>query len=184
MAEKQNADEARWIVAARTRPAAFAPVYERYVERIYAYCARRASPTEAEDLTSLVFARALAAVHDYRGGSVAAWLFRIAHNVVVNHYRDRHPSLALDDADSPQPGPLDRLIAADEQRLIRRLIDELPAEQQNLLSLKLSAGLTSAEIGVVLGKSAGAVRVELHRIIQGLRARLRAEEVRLDETRP
>jgi len=180
--ETQNTDEARWIVAARTKPAAFAPVYERYVERIYAYCARRTSLAEAEDLTSLVFSRALAAVHDYRGGSVAAWLFRIAHNVVVNHYRDRRPQLALDAADSPQPEPLERISAADEQRLIRRLIDELSAEQQNLLSLKLVAGLTSAEIGVVLGKSAGAVRVELHRIIQGLRARLRAEEARLDET--
>ena len=110
MSETQNADEARWIVAARTKPAAFAPVYEHYVDRIYAYCARRTSPPEAEDLTSLVFARALAAVHDYRGGSVAAWLFRIAHNVVVNHYRDHHPALALDAAESPQPEPLDRLI--------------------------------------------------------------------------
>src|SRR5690242_143201 len=79
-------DEARILQRAQQHPAAFAPLYERYFARIYAYCLRRASsPQEAEDLCSQVFTRALTGLHTYRGGSVPAWLFRIAHNVVANH---------------------------------------------------------------------------------------------------
>src|SRR5258708_4377090 len=94
----QEDDDQQNMAQARQDVAAFAPLYERYFHRIYAYCRRRVdSPSDAEDLTSLVFTRALVAVRDYRGGSVAAWLFRIAHNTVANHLRDYRPHLTLPD---------------------------------------------------------------------------------------
>lgn len=67
---------AQTVERARANPAAFEPLYAEYFPRIYRYCLRRVScPQEAEDLTSLVFTRALANLSNYRGGSFVAWLF-------------------------------------------------------------------------------------------------------------
>lgn len=174
----QPADETAWLLAARVHPEAFAPIYERYVERIYAYCARRVSQEEAEDLTSLVFARALTSLHDFRGGSVGAWLFTIAHNVVVNHYRDRRSHVPLEKVLMPDEHPalLDQVIATDEHKTVRTLISRLPLREQDILLMKLVGELNASEIGALVGKSAGAVRIELHRIIERLRSAMSAEE--------
>src|SRR5215813_4816161 len=84
----ENLDEVRIMQAARSDLAHFAPLYDRYAPRIYSYCLRRVrNREEAEDLTSLVFTRALNALPEYRGGAVVTWLFRIAHNTVVSHFR-------------------------------------------------------------------------------------------------
>ncbi len=169
-------DEARTLERAREDPTAFAPLYERYFPRIYAYCLRRTGTAEgAEDLTSFVFTRALTGLGSYRGGSVAAWLFRIARNAVANHRRDSRPQVPLASATiAPQPSesgdqPLDRLVRAEERERVARLIAALPERERELLALKVAGGLSAKEIGAVLGKSEGAVRVALHRVIQGLR---------------
>ncbi|HLU09524.1 MAG TPA: RNA polymerase sigma factor [Oceanobacillus sp.] len=170
--QPSNNDEAAILRSARHDLNLFAPLYERYVDRIYAYCLRRVnSASDAEDLTSLIFTRAMNGIHDYRGGSVAAWLFRIAHNTVVNHYRDKKPQLPLpDDVDEAFESTLiDDLLSAEEQRTAIRLVSTLPPESQNLIWLRVN-GLNSSEIGEVVGKSAGAVRTELYRLFKNLRA--------------
>jgi RNA polymerase sigma-70 factor (ECF subfamily) len=170
-----NLDDVRIMQAARADLTRFAPLYDRYFPRIYRYCLRRVESEEAaEDLTSIIFTRALKGVADYRDGSVAAWLFRIAHNAVVNHYRARHAQVSLEREEIDVPAEADELIEgmmqAEQHRIIRTLVKQLPDEQQELLALKISGGLTAEEIGAVLGKNAGAIRVELHRIIKRLRA--------------
>jgi RNA polymerase sigma-70 factor (ECF subfamily) len=160
--------------AARDDLSQFAVVYERYCHRIYGYCLRRiGSVPEAEDLTSQVFERAMTGLDSYRGGSVAAWLFRIAHNTVIDHVRRRKPEAALDGAalelPSDDAAPVDQVVEAEMWQVLRSLIAALPDEQADLLALKIVGGLTAVEIGEVLGKSAGAVRVELHRIVKKLR---------------
>ena len=171
--------ERHQMALARRDPAAFAPIYEQYFPRIYGYCLRRVStPQEAEDLTSQVFTRALAGLDGYRGGSVAAWLFRIAHNAVLNQRRARRPAISLDESvfevADDAPAPFEIVAQREAQAAVRALVQDLPDDQQNLLALKLVAGLSSPEIGAVLGKSPGAVRVELHRIIRALRAAFEA----------
>jgi RNA polymerase sigma-70 factor (ECF subfamily) len=175
--QPSNDDDAAILRAALHDLDRFAPLYERYVDRIYAYCLRRvSSPADAEDLTSLVFTRAMIGLPDYRGGSVAAWLFRIAHNTVVNYYRDRRPQIALsDDDDLPAADTtLDSLADAEEQHTALSLVQTLPQEAQNLIWLRMS-GMNSSEIGEVLGKSAGAVRTELYRLLGHLRTRFARE---------
>ncbi len=177
------ATEARQMQAAMHDLAHFAPIYEQYFGRIYRYCVRRVgSVEEAEDLTSVIFTRALVSIAGYRGGSVAAWLFQIAHNAVVNHLRSRRTHLSIDDAEidlvADHPAPLDNMMRDETQQALRDLVATLADEQQNLLALKLVAGLSAAEIGQVIGKNAGAVRVELHRVISKLRARY--DELELD----
>lgn len=182
-ADEDADEEARVVAAARADPAAFAPLYERYFPRVYAYCLRRVgSGEEAEDLTSLVFTRALTGLGGYRGGSVAAWLFRIAHNAVANHLRDRRPQRSLDD---PAPGNvpvapdeplLDGLVRAEERERVARLLAALPGEQRELLALRIAGEQSAKEIGAVTGKSEGAVRVALHRIVRALRDAYRHAE--------
>lgn len=170
----EDLDEKAVMRQARHDPARFAPLYEMYFPRIYAYCARRTDTAqEAEDLTSTVFTKVLRNLDSYQGGNVGAWLFRIAHNEVINHYRGRRANISLDahelDFPTDAESPSDVLANAQEAAYIRELVGQLSPEQQNLLNLKLSGELTSAQIGEVLGKSASAVRVELHRIIKLLR---------------
>lgn len=158
---------------AATDLTAFAPLYERYFKPIYDYCRWRTnSPAEAEDLTSLIFTRALNGVSSYRGGSVAAWLFRIARNTVINHYRRRRPHVSLDSTDlQDEAQSMSEYVIRDEQReTIRRMLQTLTPEEQELLALKIDVGLTSEEIGAILGKHPTTVRVMLHRIIKRLRA--------------
>lgn len=166
---------------ARRDVSAFAPIYERYCDRIYAYCYRRVeNRQDAEDLTSLIFTRAIASLDSYRGGTAAAWLFRIARNAVYNHYRDRKTHVSLEANGimlaAHDPQPLDALIALEEQAALTELLYLLPDDQRDLLALKLAGGLTSQEIGEVVGKSAGAVRVEIHRIILQLREQYQDKE--------
>ena len=173
-------EEIALLEQARSDPSCFAPVYERYFPRIYRYCLCRVGrPDVAEDLTSVIFTKALLGLRDYRGGSVAAWLFRIAHNVVANHLRDRRPMLSLDQAlDDPADAadPDAHLIAEEEYARISGLIAALHDEQRELLALRIAGGLSAKEIGAVVGKSEGAVRIALHRLIAGLRQGLQSAE--------
>ncbi len=174
--EGQANEEVRLLELARNEPTAFAPLYERYFPRIYAYCLRRVgSNEEAEDLTSLVFTRALTSIGSYRGGSVVAWLFRIAHNAVANHLHDRRPHLPLDTALHPTSSEdlSAGIVRAEEQKHLGRLLAALPNDQREILALRLVGELTAKEIGAVIGKREGAVRVALHRIIRGLRSAYR-----------
>lgn len=170
---RQN-EEAAIMRRAQQDPAWFAPLYERYVSRIYAYCRRRTSTEqEAEDLCSQVFAKVLGALHTYQGGMVAAWLFRIAHNVVVDHYRKRHTLVALDNVAPEHVMMADDFTELvelnDQHERLNTLIAALPPDKRRLLLLCLDSERTSQDVGDLLGKSAGAVRVEFHRIVKSLR---------------
>lgn len=166
--------ERLWLRAAHEGDLeSFAPLYERYVDRIYAYCRYRVGADDAEDVTSQVFVKAMSGAGGYQGGTVAAWLFRIAHNCVVDHLRTRRSHLSLDDSSLPAADDqvLEHLAHDDDLRLINNLIDELSEDHQTLLTLKLVSGLTAERIGQIVGKSAVAVRGEWHRLITRLRAR-------------
>lgn len=162
------------IRQAQRSPADFAPLYEHYFTRVYRYCWRRVHDhQEAEDLTSLIFTRALAKLPTYRGGSFAAWLFQIAHNAVANQRRDRRAQVPLEQVEHIDAANFrsETSFNNDEDLVcVARLIAALPEDQRELLSLRIAGELSAKEIGAVLGKSEGAVRVALHRIIQQLRA--------------
>jgi RNA polymerase sigma-70 factor (ECF subfamily) len=178
-------EEARLLQRAQRDPAAFAQVYERYLPRVYRYCLRRlGTPEDAEDATAVVFTRALAGLAGYRGGSAAAWLFQIAHHTVANALRARRPTFSLDyplrsgacDPISPERGALEQVVHAEEHQQLARALATLSSDQRELLALRLAGELSAREIGVILGKREGAVRVALHRALQQVRAALPAQE--------
>jgi RNA polymerase sigma factor (sigma-70 family) len=166
-------DEAAEVDRAKRDRLAFAPLYTRYFDRIYAYCYRRLGGSEeAADATSLVFARALASLHACRSDAFRSWLFTIAHNVLTDAYRARRQHRPLDDAlDLPDtgPSPEDKALASEAKSTMTRLLAELPPDQRSVIELRLS-GLTSKEIGEVLGKKANAIDQMQFRAMTRLRS--------------
>ena len=168
-------DEGVLVERARHDRRAFAPLYRRYAGPVYGYCHHRLGSREAaEDATSLVFAKALASLPGYRGGSFRGWLFGIAHHVVADALRARRLDEPLDAAAATvdaAPSPEEVALAEENRRALRAVLAHLPPEQQRVVELRL-AGLTSTEIGQVLGRSRGAVDVAQHRAVVRLRALL------------
>jgi RNA polymerase sigma-70 factor (ECF subfamily) len=156
--------------------AALAELYDCHAPRVYAYVYRRVGdPHLAEDLVGDVFVRVVEAIHSKRPWhtSFRAWLYRIAHNVVVDHYRRPQPVLcaSLDKGwpsgveESPRDPIGDTL---DHQRL-RAALHHLTQEQQQVLVLRFGEGLTIRETARVLHKTTGAVKALQHRAIIALR---------------
>lgn len=162
-------------VRARIDRASFGLLYDRYVDRIYAYCYRRLQTREAaEDATSDTFLKAMAAISSYRPetGSFRAWLFTIAHRVVIDSWRRNRPQAPLETvAEVPEAGagPEQLAIAREASRDLYALVTLLPEDQATVVHLRL-AGLIDREIAEVLGRSHGAIRIAQHRAIKRLQA--------------
>ncbi len=169
--------EENLIERAKTNAEAFGALYERYVDRVYSYIYYRIGDThEAEDLTARVFYRALGHIGDYRqrGAPFAAWLYRIAHNLVANWHRDqsRRHLVRLDDLGGlPErgDGPGRQVEQDEEARTLLAAIRTLPAERQQVLILKFADELSNAEIARIMGRSEGAIKSLYHRTLLALR---------------
>jgi RNA polymerase sigma-70 factor (ECF subfamily) len=156
-------DDETLVRLAKSDRAAFAPLYDRYVDAVYRYCRRRLGSREAaEDATALVFMKAMTALPGYRddGSSFRSWLFAIAHNALVDQERSRRDLLHLDAAAwvaDQAPGPEELALSAEAQRDVRALLAAVSPDQRRVLELRL-AGLRTAEIAFALDRSQGAVR--------------------------
>ncbi len=165
------------IERAKRDPNAFGELYERYVDRIYNYIYYRTSDVpEAEDLTARVFYRALGHIEEYnhRGAPFAAWLYRIAHNLVANWHRDRsrRKYIRLDDLISvveKSASPHSQAEQSERARILLDAIVRLPAERQQLLILKYIEDLPNADIAKIMGRSEGAIKSLYHRTLLALR---------------
>lgn len=161
---------------------AFGVLYQRYVGRIYNYIYyRTGNQFDAEDLTERVFMRAMRHIGRYtnRGLPFAAWLYRIAHNLVANWHRDnsRRKEIPLDEGIVIQHHsvhPEHELLQTEERERLIRVIRCLPAERQQLLILKFVEHLSNAEIGQIMGRTEGAVKSLYHRTLLALRDELEA----------
>ncbi len=176
-------DESALIERAKRDPEAFGELYRRYVDRIYSYHYRHTGDVqEAEDLTSRTFFRALRALPRYRerGLPFQAWLFRIAHNLVANWYRDRSRRrfVALEDvpplsADEVEPHHF--VEQGEAEDCLLKLVARLPEDRKTLLILKFVEQMSNAEIGAILNRSEGAVKALYHRTLLALRRMIEEE---------
>lgn len=164
---------------------AFARMYEAHAARMYSHIRARVGSAElAEDLTAAVFLRAWKGIDRYQalpGRPIAAWLFTIANNLVVDHYRrSKREVIGVkgDPRDSGIDDPERRALQTDLHHEIRRAIARLKPEQQQLVSMRLIDGLDYQEISVLTGKSAGALRVTLCRALAALRVDLERQGIR------
>jgi len=159
-------------------PWAFGRLFDHYHEPIYRYIVSRVHrPTDAEDLTQLVFVKALEALPRYesRGVPFGGWLFRLARNAVIDFVRTSHPHSGLDvvEAHASREAP------PDEQAIDRLMFDAVAAalatltdEQREVVALRFLAGLSVRETATAMGKQEGTVRGLQFRAIAALRRQL------------
>ncbi len=153
---------------------AISELYRRYVGQIYRFCLFRVSDeAEAQDLTEDVFVNMLESLPGYadQGGPFVAWLYRIAHNRVVDHYRRqaRRPTDELTETLPDQtPGP-DALAAqnADIQEL-RQALPLLSEDYRLVLQMRFIEGYDLAQTARNMGRSVGATKVLQHRALRQL----------------
>ena len=172
---RKEADERLLIEAAQQDPARFAELYELHFERVYAYIARRVGDrTETEDLTSEVFQQALANIKrfEWRGIPFAAWLFRIAANLISDRWQ-RSGREVLDEAEIEAAKVSPKEIEEVERRAtLYRLVDTLPAEQQRVVVLRFVEQKSIREVAQAIRKTEGAVKQLQFRALSNLRARM------------
>src|SRR5690349_9668538 len=149
-------------------------LYETHVDAIFEYVRYRVdSKSTAEDLTSEVFLRMVRGLINYQNQGVPfrAWLFRIAANLVIDHYRQRRKgsdSALLDDLESDDTDPFDRLAQSEDQLRLRLAIRGLPETYQDLLLLRFVENLPHTEIAKIMNKSADALRAMQYRALKAL----------------
>jgi len=188
------ADEQRLVAAATRDPTAFAVLYQHYFPRLYAYARYRTPGVhEAEEVVADTFLKVVESLDRFRwqhDHSFAAWVFRIAHNVLVDRTRRRRRdgelvSLSeLADVPGDREPVVERLIQEEELARIRRLLAVLPPRRQEAITLRFFGGLRNQEIARVLGLDERTVAshlsrglTDLHRAYVEETQRLRIEGV-------
>lgn len=175
----QSSDD--WALLEKAREydqAALGAIYDRYSTRIYNYIYRRVGNAHlAEDLTASVFTKMLEAIRSSKHWrtSFSGWLYRIAHNIVVDYYRkgQKDKELPLEDRlVSTQGDPVKALNASMQKSTVRAAIQQLTPDQGNVILLKFVEGLSNAQVAEVLGKTEGAVKSLQHRALGALRRHL------------
>ena len=189
MAELTKVDVEAMVRDARAGDSsALGQLYDTYRDRVARFATGRLGDAEkAEDVTSETFEAVCRNLGSYRAGTdFEAWLFTIAHRRVADHFRRRfrRREVELDEAEHPAhqggrgalPGPLpavdgpeEAVLAAEQRAEVAGAFRRLRADQQEVLALRVLGGLSAAQVGEVLGKSEGAVRVAQHRALRSLR---------------
>ena len=157
---------------------AFGLLFDHYHLPVYRYVASRVHrPSDAEDLTQLVFVKALEALPRYesRGIPFGGWLFRLARNAVIDHVRTRHDHADLDTAVGQadgEAGPDEQTVSRQELDDVARALAALTDEQREALTLRFFGGLSAREAAAVMGKQEGTIRGLQFRAIAALRRHL------------
>ena len=162
---------------------AFAQLYEAYFDRIYRYISMRIrNETEAQDLTQQVFLKLLKSISSYksRGVPFSSWLYRIAHNLVIDFFRQQNKKATVDIEGLPLPDT-----GEDPQHMMEKQIDieelkvatrKLTPAQQEVMALRFTSEMSIAECAQIMGKSEGAIKALQHAAVLALRKALVVDE--------
>jgi RNA polymerase sigma-70 factor (ECF subfamily) len=174
---RKEADDRLLVEAAQKDPACFANLYENNFERVYAYVVRRVRDrAETEDITAEVFHHALANLqrYEWRGIPFAAWLYRIAANLISDRWQriGREPL-----ADNPEQieavqGRSAEFEEVERRATLFRLVQTLPAEQQRVVVLRFVEQKSIKEVAQEIRKTEGAVKQLQFRALTALRTRM------------
>ena len=158
-------------------------LYLIHFDRIYGYLhVSVGNRHDAEDLTTQTFLKMLESIGKFRWQSApfSAWLFRIAHNLAIDHFRanrrwqpeEEVPEPPADESTSAEVGALESI----GQKSMLELIDDLSPEQQQVLTLKFVFNFANAEAATILGKTEGAIKSLQHRALVSLQKQLEKRE--------
>jgi len=164
-------------------PIVVSALYERYQRRIFRYLYYRVGDQQtAEDLTSEVFLRMLEALSSYKNQNISfqAWLFQIARNLSIDHYRkmDVQQSVPLED-NMPEDGeePLEMIAQELTSEKLRHALVKLPENQRDVVVMRFIAGMPIGEVAQTLHKSEDSVKGLQRRALLALRDTLVKWEV-------
>ncbi len=167
--------------AQKNDPDAFTQIYEEHFDKIYRYVFMRVrTRMEAEDLTQQVFLNALQSISSYKwkGVPFISWLFRIAHNQVIDHHRKvskvQTTSLEVPMA-STDPDPVDIVEKEIDVERVKKAMVGLTDLQREVISLRFAGELSTAEAAKVMGKKEGAVKALQHSALAALKRALSEE---------
>ena len=175
----QPDEERQWIEQAQAgEPEAVGWLYERYFDRIYKYAyLKLGDPTEAEDLAEGVFLKMIEAIHTFQwqGSSFASWLYRIAHNQIVDlaRYRSRRPQTPLEPVGDTLPAddgndPQSMAERSDFRDHMRVALSQLTDLQAQVIRLKFGSDMSNAQVAEVLERTEGAVKALQYSALQNL----------------
>jgi RNA polymerase sigma-70 factor, ECF subfamily len=163
---------------------AFGSLYDAYADKIYRYIAYRVNDNDtAQDLTSEVFLRVVEALPSYQDREIPflAWLYRIAHARVIDHYRRSQRTGVtqnIDDVELSTEDDIDTdLMASYHQEQVRRALLTLTDEQQQVILFRFVEGYDLRQTSEILGKTVGAIKVMQHRAIQALNRALKQQGI-------
>jgi RNA polymerase sigma-70 factor (ECF subfamily) len=177
-------EERRLIEASQRDPVCFAGLYESYFELVYVYVARRVrNRAETEDLTADVFRKALANLPRFKwtGAPFAAWLFRIASNMIADRAKRAAREGKLASGESGPSLTVGLLTRGEQQTDLEQcerraqlfnLIDELAEDQRRVVVMRFAEEKSIGEIARELGRSEGAVKQLQFRALQNLRKKV------------
>lgn len=160
-------------------PIKFEEVYERYAEKIYTFIYYKTYHKEsAEDLTGTTFMKALDKWDSYRPGKgkVSSWLYAIARNCVIDHFRKQKKTMDIQDI-WDLAGEEDVLLDAhnrEQMKAVYEVMKTLPIEQRDILIMRIWQDISYKEIARILGKSEGACKMTFSRTISRLKKDLAA----------
>jgi RNA polymerase sigma-70 factor (ECF subfamily) len=158
-------------------------LYLIHFDRVYSYLhVSVGNRHDAEDLTTQTFVKMLESINRFRWQSApfSAWLFRIAHNLAMDHFRanrrwqpeEEVPEPPVDDSTSAEEGAFESI----GRKSMLELIDELSGEQQQVLTLKFVFNFSNGEAATILGKTEGAIKSLQHRALASLQKQLDRRE--------
>ncbi len=166
------------ITETRSTKVALVSLYEQYYDSIVRYIFIRINDqSEAENLGGDVFLRALQSLDSYRGRGeqMRSWLFKIAHNLVVDYLRkvSKRKSISMDEVEIPDRRNIEEAVETEfEIERLSKALKQLTSAQREVIGLRVFAGLSSAEAGKMLGKSSGAVREMQRAAVETLRKQM------------
>jgi RNA polymerase sigma-70 factor, ECF subfamily len=160
---------------------AYGCLYDRYIDQIYRYVYFRVrNQAEAEDLTELTFLKTFELVQK-DGDKIVyfkAWIYRTAHNLVIDHYRTRKNPADLDEAvnvHDPDPLPETAVIKGEEDVLLHRMVGKLEGIYQQVITCRFINGFSYEETAQIMGIKSSNVGVIQYRALKKLRSLLRKE---------
>ncbi len=162
------------------RKEAFGELYDRYIEKIYRFVYYKTQHKEtAEDIVSDVFMKAVAKLDDFdaSAGTFQAWIYRIARNAVIDHYRGRKQDQNIEDIwDLAATGDIERDTDM-KNRLaqVEKYLSTLKPEQRDIIMLRIWQDLPYQEIAAILGKSEASCKMAFSRGIKDLRKAMPAD---------
>lgn len=153
---------------------AFGALYEIYMDEIYRYFFYRLGHVQdAEDMTERTFLKVWESLDRFETGraSFRTWLYRVAHNLLVDHYRTDKPTDPLPDepVKAPEAGPEGQVESTQFGAELHAALGQLKPDYQQILTLRFVSDLSHSEAAQVLDRSEGAVRVLQHRALKALR---------------